>query len=152
MREAVCGENPSGRAEDNVAAVVIFNDLRIHGFVGEIGGGIKMRDEADLCGIYISGRRVDVAVDIAVFVRVCVGDADFLHFLHQTVREDKLLVGGRTDVPAFRALRGDSDVFKKAFECFHGDGVPFVDWWLQYTGFFGRMQEGSVRTFPDIQK
>ena len=86
------GDNAELFVEDNVFAVVIFNDAGFDVCAGDFFCGIHVRDEADdillfaVCG--------NGAVNITPLVHVCVFDAHGDHFIGKVLCEQLLLHSG----------------------------------------------------------
>ena len=106
-----------GRQHD-VAAAIIFDDLRLDVLAGAVGRSVHMRAEADHRHLLVGIRR-DRRVDIAVRVEMGVVQSHRQQFGGEQAAEILLLLGGRAG-RRFRIRLGvDHDIAQEAF----GDGM-----------------------------
>ena len=83
----------AGTGEQNVAAVVVLDDLGLHVLARGVGGGVHVGDEADGGFILQAGGGGQHAVDIAVFVHPHLLKAQFLHLPFQQTGQVELAGG-----------------------------------------------------------
>ena len=112
-------ESPAACAEDNVAAVIIFDKTGLHILAGEIGDGIKMGDEADAHSIFKSFAGGNNAIDIGVLIHIDLAYAHFAHFLCKHIGKVKLAGGGGSCLARIAAGGVYLNIFQKSFVCFH---------------------------------
>ena len=123
MRIVRCPHKDSLFLVQTHIAAVVFHDFRLNIGTGSVGGSIHVGNKTD-------GRKVGItgygAIDIAVLIHECIGNAHFLHFFHQCRAELLLLVGGGTGFGELVTHGIKRYIFQKPFGyCFHRN-ISFI--------------------------
>ena len=112
--------------EQHVAAVIVFDDLRLYVFAGAVRRGIHMGDKAERGLLFTARRRGQPAVDDAVFIDVDIFKTKSLQFFHELMRQI-ILTHGAGDGCGVRIGRGiDGNIFEQSFICAHGNRSPLI--------------------------
>ncbi len=100
--------------QHDVAAAIVFDDLRLDVVAGAIGRGIHVRAEADHRDVVLVRGRGDSGIDVAVRVEMRIGESDRLQFARQQAAEIFLLLGGRAGRRGRIGLGVDDDIAQQA--------------------------------------
>ena len=77
-------------AENNIAAVIVFNDSRLNIFAGKIRNGVHMRNEADCGAAFTAGCCCNGGINIAFIINPCVFNADCVKLFYKKICKVKL--------------------------------------------------------------
>ena len=110
--------------EQDVAAV-IFDYLCPDVVTGSILRGVHVSDKADDRFVLLALGGRDTAVDIALVIHKGVGNADFLHLLHQVGSQHLLACGGWNGFGCVVGLGAKADIVQQSFVCAHKMIPPF---------------------------
>ena len=119
MRELFDRQAAPARAEDDVAAVIVLDELRLNVLAGEVGYGVKMGDEADAGLVLIALARGDEAVNIGVLVLIYALQPKRAHLVGQHVAQRELAVAARHALRGLGACGVGLDIGDKSFVGFH---------------------------------
>ena len=119
MRELFDRQAAPARAEDDVAAVIVLDELRLNVLAGEVGYGVKMGDEADAGLVLIALARGDEAVNIGVLVLIYALQPKRAHLVGQHVAQCELAVAARYALRGLGACGVGLDIGDKSFVGFH---------------------------------
>ena len=100
--------------QTNIAAIIVFDDLRLHVLAAHVGGSIHMCNESDHGRMLTTGRGRDAAHDIAVLVHFDLAQAEVLHLFGQMTQQHQLLVRRGESGGGFVALRIEAYISEKS--------------------------------------
>ena len=145
MRELFDRQAAPARAEDDVAAVIVLDELRLNVLAGEVGYGVKMGDEADAGLVLIALARGDEAVNIGVLVLIYALQPKRAHLVGQHVAQCELAVAARYALRGLGACGVGLDIGDKSFVGFHVLS-PYVKFYIirQTAAFVRQLCLGSI--------
>ena len=129
--------------QNDVAAVIDVGDAGLDVLAVGVGRGVHVGDQAEDGGLRLAVCR-NGAVDIAVLVHVCVGDAKLLHLAHQLRAEHPLARCGGAGTGAFIRGRLIGDKLQKPFNNRH-DNAPSYDCGASSISHFCKNGRGTLR-------
>ena len=124
--EGCRAERFAAAGQNDVAAVIALDDLRLYIFAGAVRRGIHMGDEAERGPGFAARRRGQPAVDNAVFIHVDVFKTEGVQLIHEDACQI-VLAHGAGDGGAVRVGSGvDRNIFEQTFVCAHGNRSPLM--------------------------